>query len=431
MKRHIATLTLALMLAACGNGLGRNAEAGAPSTVGPWTTAEITAAPAFALYLRADGLVDMYMDAIDYNGNPDTRVWGIYAPSLTGGPSCAVIVLHGGGGTATASSATPWQSRGYAALALDLGGLGPDGLALVNGSIPDNQVPYKYSVAWSDVSELWAYHATAHVLRAVALLRSLPGQVDASCIAVIGSSWGGVAAALATGVDARLAYEARTPPRIRGAAMIYGVGHLADDAMLCAASASPSTECAGLAGQATWYTSMSYARNQTWIQALDPASYMPYIAVPLYHALGMTDANFSGENNQAALDLAITHGGATVTHDYRATFGHSDGTAWAMPALYAWMASIFRPGVEYLNASATVAGSLLTVAASGGALASATLRYTMDATDWGARAWTTSALAVSGQTATGASPPVDATAWYVTITDTRGYTASTPMTYTR
>ena len=71
-----------------------------------------------------------------YKGKP-TRVFAYYASPVTLGVKGAakkhfpgVVLIHGGGGTAFKEWAELWAQRGYAAIAMDLAGCGPDGKPL-------------------------------------------------------------------------------------------------------------------------------------------------------------------------------------------------------------------------------------------------------------------------------------------------------------
>src|SRR5689334_9511943 len=75
-----------------------------------------------------DGLTAMFFDGPSYQGKP-TRVFAWYGkPNVAPGEKVpAMVLVHGGGGTAFASWVRLWVSRGYAAIAMDCCGCVPLG----------------------------------------------------------------------------------------------------------------------------------------------------------------------------------------------------------------------------------------------------------------------------------------------------------------
>jgi cephalosporin-C deacetylase-like acetyl esterase len=98
------------------------------------------------------------------------------------------VLVHGGGDKAFDGWAKLWASSGYAAIAMDLSGKGPDGKRLADGG-PDQSDVTKFRTDEA-ATDQWTYHSVAAVIRAHSLLRSFP-EVDAQRTAVTGISWGG------------------------------------------------------------------------------------------------------------------------------------------------------------------------------------------------------------------------------------------------
>lgn len=73
------------------------------------------------------GLKSIYYKGMPYEGN-ETKVYAYYGiPEHEEGEKVpGVVLVHGGGGTAYASWVKAWNERGYAAIAMDLGGKNPD-----------------------------------------------------------------------------------------------------------------------------------------------------------------------------------------------------------------------------------------------------------------------------------------------------------------
>src|SRR4051794_38754470 len=130
----------------------------------------------------------IYYEGEPYKGKP-TRVFAyLGVPEKRQGKLPAVVLVHGGGGTAFREWVELWQKRGYVALAMDLAGVGPDGKRLPDGGPGQSDADKFYFEG--GVKDFWTYHAVASVLRGVSLLASLP-EVDPKRIGVTGISWGG------------------------------------------------------------------------------------------------------------------------------------------------------------------------------------------------------------------------------------------------
>ena len=139
------------------------------------------------------------LQALTYDGwpLPDGRPGRVFAycgipagtPPAGGFP--AVLLVHGGGGTAFARYAKQYLARGYAVLAPDLYGkrpLAPDGterVPLAGGSDAD-----------------WQLRSVADVISAHSLLRSLP-NVNPEKTGLVGVSWGGVFGSIVSTLDDR------------------------------------------------------------------------------------------------------------------------------------------------------------------------------------------------------------------------------------
>jgi cephalosporin-C deacetylase-like acetyl esterase len=398
--------------------------------------------PEYTIEARPDGLFNVYYTTVPYNGQPVTRVWGIFGNALTGAANapCA-IVLHGGGGTATPAFVQYYQDKGYAAFAIDTGGLGPDGAVLPNGSMDDATSVNKYgSQIWTDPKDLWHYHAVAHILRGISLLKTLPG-VDPNKIFIHGSSWGSHLAALVLGIEAYVADALKTKPRLKAAVLVYGSGYMAVKRETCVGSSDPDVDCADVSyQQGVWRQNLDAARAQEWLTNFDPASYFDKVKTPIYFALGADDANFRQGLMQRGLDLLPV----SIASDYRVSLGHSDVNATnpaSLPEAYAFVDSILRPTGSYPRVSnMAVSGAEIVAVMADAPLASASLNYTLEQPDmvdggWDSitdkyyyqRSWTTVALTISGQTATGTAPPAEAISYFVTMVDTLGRKASSKV----
>ena len=136
----------------------------------------------------------------------------------------AVVLVHGGGGTAFSEWAELWAKRGYAAIAMDLAGHRPvegknphdarNRTRLDDGG-PNQGDDEKFGSVDKPPGEQWPYHAVANTILAHSLIRSFKG-VDGQRTAVTGISWGGYLTCIVAGVDNR--FKAAVP--------VYGCGFL-------------------------------------------------------------------------------------------------------------------------------------------------------------------------------------------------------------
>jgi cephalosporin-C deacetylase-like acetyl esterase len=184
----------------------------------PWDLKALSSAPAHAWLNQDDKVHSLRYAGLPYQGQA-TEVFAYYASPSTlsgeaGGPYPAVVLVHGGGGTAFDVWAKLWAERGYAAIAMDLAGKTPDGQRLPNGG-PDQGDDTKFGNIGGAVTDQWSYHAVANVILAHSLIRSFE-EVDAKRTAVTGISWGGYLTNIVAGVDDRFA----------AAVPVYGCGFL-------------------------------------------------------------------------------------------------------------------------------------------------------------------------------------------------------------
>ena len=127
----------------------------------------------------------------------------------------AVLLVHGGGGTAYWQWVQAWVDRGYTALAIDTEGHIPletgtvnDGPTTLYQASPYN-TPKNSNYGDADatpVNETWMYYATSTAIIGNSLLHSLP-YVNKQQIGICGISWGGVITSIVTGYDDRFAFS--------------------------------------------------------------------------------------------------------------------------------------------------------------------------------------------------------------------------------
>lgn len=164
--------------------------------------------------------VKFYFAGEPYQGKP-TRVFAIYnTPKNAEAPFPAVVLVHGGGGSAYDTWVKKWNDAGFAAISIAVEG--QTGTRATNTSSKWQKHkwagPARTNIYGDSVQPLrdqWMFHASSAVIRAHNLLRSFT-DVDKSKIGLSGISWGGVITSTVLGFDQRFAF----------AVPIYGCGNL-------------------------------------------------------------------------------------------------------------------------------------------------------------------------------------------------------------
>ena len=176
-----------------------------------WKTPEIRRAVNmdFPLY-RANGY---YIKSAAYKGE-DTYVFGYLCipEGEIDKPLPAIVLVHGGGGTAFADLAHYWANRGYVAFSIDVEGRvpGEGGSVTTKSNREESPMPHgPNNTIWADsekpYDEQWMYHAIAAVVSSVTFLSNLP-EVDPSKIGCLGISWGSVVISATAVYEDRLAF---------------------------------------------------------------------------------------------------------------------------------------------------------------------------------------------------------------------------------
>ena len=251
------------------------------TTQSPWDFAALSKTPAVhpTDERPAKGMRSFFYEGADYKGQP-TWVFAYYAapqgkPPEGGWP--AVVCAHGGGGSAYPEWARKWNSRGYAAIAMDLEGHLPGGKShQVEGNFPTGK-QHKNSgparIDWFGDRDLpdkeqWFYQAVADVIRANSLLRSFP-EINPQKIGLTGISWGGTIVATVAGVDPRFAFVIP----------VYGAGFIHE-------SDNP--------GLAQWFPpkNMTAKQFEDYKTKWDPSAHLPRAKMPMLFVTSVADPVF-------------------------------------------------------------------------------------------------------------------------------------------
>ena len=357
----------------------------------PWDVKALSKTPKFEWVDKESKVQSLTYRGLPYKGNP-TNVFAYYASptsfGIKGKKFPALVLVHGGGGTAFNKWAEIWAKRGYVAIAMDLAGKGANRKPLPDGG-PDQSHGQKFSTIDEPFESQWSYHAVANVLLAHSLLLSFD-EVDAERTGVTGISWGGYLTCIVAGVDARFKF----------AMPVYGCGFLRDNSV--------------------WKTSefgkMSQAQSDKWHKLWDPSSYLASARMPVAFLNGTND--FAYPMDSYAKSCALVRTEKNYSIQLRMPHGHIFGFKEFFPFADQYlnggtpMPVIATPQVKDGKVQAQVKAVTK--------LVSARLHYTMGPHAKNkSRPWTTKELVIEGNLIKGDASPKEATAWYVDLTDER------------
>lgn len=379
----------------------------------PWDLAALKVAPKMepaeelAQQAKEEGLQAIYYDGLAYKGKP-TRVFAWYGAPKNVEPGKkvpAIVLVHGGGGTAFASWVKLWNGRGYAAIAMDnCGGIpvhvdpadSKKGWKRHEGSGPNG---------WGGFDQVgepkenqWSYHAVADVVLANSLIRSFP-EVDAERVGITGISWGGYLTCIVAGVDDRFKF----------AVPVYGCGFLGEDS-----------------AWVTKLTSMGKEKAERWLTMWDPSQYLPYAKMPMLWVDGTNDFAFPPESLQKSYRLP--QGERTLCMKVRMAHGHG-GPGENPEEILAFAESVVNHGTPLVkigaqgnDATASSHGFAAWVEYSGGvSLSGAELAYTKDTGKWQNRRWETMPARVEAEHhRVTVAVPERVRAYYFLLKDERG-----------
>jgi dienelactone hydrolase len=360
----------------------------------PWDLDALSKAPksAPAEGFTEEGVSALFYDGVPYKGAP-TRVFAWYGLPKTepGGKVPAMVLVHGGGGTAFATWVRLWNSRGYAAIAMDTCGCVP------RGEYGKWERDAQGGPAgWGDfdnvdlpATDQWSRHAVADVVLAHSLIRSFP-EVDADRTGITGISWGGYLTCITAGVD----------NRFKLAVPVYGCGFLGDNSAWLDA-----------------FKSMGPEKAAKWLQLWDPSVYLPRAAMPMLWVTGTNDFAYPMDSLQKSYRLPK----APHTLAIRPRMPHGHGVAGENPEeIHAFADNILTGGTPL----ATIAkqgrnGNTAWVEyAAKTPVTKAELHYTKATGKWQDRLWECAPATLDAKTnRASAEIPEGTTVYYINFTD--------------
>jgi len=421
----------------------------------PWDLTKLDPAPSHRWLDQTHPIHSLLYTGEPYQDHP-TEVFAFYASPATlngtkppAGGFPAVVLIHGGGGTAFAEWTHLWAKRGYAAIAMDLSGSqpqapvyidGPNGektpkpwgkdstrARLPNGG-PDHGHPEKFDcVLTPTISDDWPYHAVASVIRAHSLIRSFP-DVNPDRTAVTGISWGGYTTCIVASVDHR--FKAAVP--------VYGCGFLHEGESV----QKPSIDKLG-------------THRADWITRYDPSNHLPNCRIPILFVNGTNDVHYVLDSYQKSFDR-IPHDQKQMRVTVKMPHGHPPG--WTPIEIGLFIDSHCLPGTPVSGSTdnlittqhlavpgkPVVKGPTIELPCTiaNGTLTKAELHYTTDTGPRSKRDWQTLPATLTfaslngsggsftnGYTITAPAPPKDANTWFLTLTDSRTAIVSTEIQF--
>jgi dienelactone hydrolase len=318
----------------------------------------------------AKDVTSVFYDGLPWHGKA-TRAFAYYGlpkGAASGAKVPGMVLVHGGGGTAFDSWVRLWNSRGYAAIAMDTCGCVPVGSyghwhRHAAGGPP----------GWGGFDQIeepaedqWTYHAIADVVLAHSLLRSLPG-VDPERIGVTGISWGGYLTCIVSGVDARF----------RFAVPVYGCGFLGDNS--------------------TWlpeFQKMGPEKSARWLGWWDPSVWLRQGKMPTLWVTGTNDFAYPMDSLQKSYRVA--QGPHTLCIRLRMPHGH--GGAGENPAeILAFAENQLRggPPLPKITAQGRDGEQAWITFDSASPIQRAELNYTCQTGRWQDRKWETAAAEIN------------------------------------
>jgi len=389
-----------------------------------WDLEALSAPPKFRRLESAKPIRSLIYEGLPYQGRV-AEVFAWYANPVTIGAVSeipangfpAVVLIHGGGGTAFAEWVELWAKRGYAAIAMDLGGQQPadlkydstTGELICDGSHNvENRTPLKtggpaqnaedkFDSVDLDPEHHWPRHAVANAILAHSLIRSFP-EVDAEHTAVTGISWGGYTTCIAASVDTR--FKAAVP--------VYGCGFLYD----------------GESVQKPEIDKLALESRAKWIALYDPSSHLPRCRVPLFFVNGTHDIHYPLDSY--ARTIALPTGPVSVRLE--PLMPHSSEHGWAPEEIGLFVDSYCRPDANPLaklgvplirRESVTVPYNSIEP------LNTASLHYTTEVGPRDQRTWQRLDATIATDSIIAPPLPTDANTWLITATDERGAMVST------
>lgn len=392
-----------------------------------WDLKELSKPPAMRWVDKTSRIRSLIYEGPVYKGDQPTEVFAFYAtPGTISGNAAddknlpAVVLVHGGGGTAFCEWAWLWAQRGYAAIAMDLSGrqTGAPEFDKETGAFlppknhrkikrtrlkrggPEQGHGEKFRSVGGSKNDDWPYHAVSNVILAHSLIRSFD-EVDANRTALTGISWGGYTTCITASVDTR--FKAAVP--------IYGCGFLHE----------------GESVQKPAIDNLTAEQRPEWVRLYDPSSHLKHCQVPIFFVNGTNDINYPLDSYKKSYD--VVPGEKLLRIQVRMPHGHPPG--WAPNEIGRFIDSYVKDGkpLPRLGLPEKANGQVTVKVTNGVKVAKAALNFATDKGKLAKRHWQSVDGAVNGDTITASMPPEGTTIWVVTVTDDHDGMTSTEIMF--
>lgn len=414
LRRGILLCTLAVCLGCSAQTTERGDDSIQPSSslpkTTPWDLKALSKAPSVKWLNQKGKIRSLIYQGLPYKGKP-TSVFAYYATpgSLSGDPSKdkdlpAVVLVHGGGGSASMKWVELWAERGYAAISMDLAGRGKDIKVeelktitedplfdapvkrLVDGG-PDQTDEVKFGQVDAPVGDQWTYHAVANVILAHSLVQSFQ-EVDSDRTAIEGSSWGGYVTLIAASLD----------NRFKAAVNEFGSGFLHENSYW-----------------KEWFDEkMTAEQRDRWVQLWDPSMYVRSAVMPILFHTGVTDPYYPIDSFAKTYQLV-------KGPRYLCIFSALLHRTYYNAEVGIFIDQHLKGGTPLPKVTKVklTDGQVFAEVVTKTKLIDAGLLYTTDNGTIGTREWKTNPARIDGNRITAEAPPRDATIWFFVVADER------------
>jgi cephalosporin-C deacetylase-like acetyl esterase len=224
-----------------------------------WQPTSIAADPVLIKQYSINGF---QIKEVFFPGRPQsgqaTRIFGYYCYPDHFAPLPALLIAHGGGGSADIKTALRWAGYGYAVLVIDLPGKGKQ-RRHSRSTGPDMEVKNLLNTA--DPANNYLIFAVTAARNGIDFLAKQP-EVDRNRIGMLGLSWGGVLTLLTNGQE----------PRLKAAVNVFGAGFIPEGC--------------------TWqelFEAKTGREKQAWDKLLDPSNFLASQRSPILFITGTND----------------------------------------------------------------------------------------------------------------------------------------------
>ncbi|QKZ13536.1 alpha/beta hydrolase family protein [Spirosoma sp. KUDC1026] len=361
--------------------------------MGPWRPRDLAKPPLYRwINAETEPVRQLIYSGPAYGNLASTDVFAYYAKPSNGatGKRPAIVLVHGGDGYAFKDWVQLWASRGYHAIAMDLGGSGPDYQRLSKGG-PSQNSREKFTSIAQPQDRQWVYHAVSNVMAAHSLIRSLP-DVDTSRTIMAGVSWGGFLTTIVAGLD----------PRLSAVSISYGCGFLNEPGSVFDQD----------------FLSLTAQQRTQWLTKYDPSNYLPQVRTPVLWLAGATDQYFAPVSLSKSSSLVAQNS----QYSLRPYFKHSQSDGANAPEIEVFFNQILfgAPPLATLTAEHVGSGLVSARVLAKTRVYGAALSYTTDNTlPYESRRWITLPAKVEGSSITAPALPTNTTIWFLTAVDER------------